>query len=137
MPHCFNIIIKSSKNKVQWRLVMRYLYMYIFIFISTLNIFGDEELLKHEGVIFIDSLTIEQQEEVTEMRTEFLEGFNELKSKLITIRLETQNEMRKDNPDWEEIKKLNSEYYNLQKSLNDGMEEYKKKVQNIQLKIED
>lgn len=114
---------------------MKYLGMCTLMFIFTLNIFGDEDLALDKEVIFVQCLTVEQQEEVVEMRTKFLEGFNEIKRKLISIRLETQNEMMKDNPDWNEIKKLNNEYYNLQQTLNRGMLEYKKKIQNIQIDI--
>ena len=40
------------------------------------------------------------------MRAEFLEGFNEIKSQLVSIRMETQKEMRKESPDWNEIRKV-------------------------------
>ena len=60
---------------------MKYLGMYTLLFISTLNIFGDEGLSREEeNVVFIQCLTFEQQQEVARMRAEFLDkkpvGFN-------------------------------------------------------------
>lgn len=69
------------------------------------------------------------------MRTEFLEGFNEVKNQMESIKIETQNEMRKEKPDWNEIKNLNREYSKLQTVLNEGILEYREKVQNIQIEI--
>lgn len=115
---------------------MKYLGICTLLFMSTLNIFGDEDFNKEgENVIFIQCLTFEQQKEVARMRAEFLEGFNEIKTQLVLIRTETQKEMRKESPDWNEIKKLNKEYSKLQKILNDGMSDYRYKVQNIQIEI--
>lgn len=113
---------------------MKYLVCML-TFISTLNIFGDEDFIKGKEVVFIHCLTFEQQEEIAKMRTEFLECFNEIKNKMESIKMETQNEMRKENPDWNEIKNLNREYSKLQKVLNEGILEYKEKVQNIQIDI--
>ena len=116
---------------------MKYLGMYTLLFISTLNIFGDEGLSREEeNVVFIQCLTFEQQQEVARMRAEFLEGFNEIKSQLVSIRMETQKEMRKESPDWNEIRKLNREYSKLQEVLNKGIADYKDKVQNIHIEIE-
>lgn len=113
---------------------MKYLACMLMV-VSTLNIFGDEDLTKGREVVFVQCLTFEQQEEVAKMRTEFLEGFNEIRNKMISIKMKTQNEMRKENPDWNEIKKLKEEYSKLQNILNEGMLEYKEKVQNIQIEI--
>ena len=67
---------------------MKYLGMYTLLFISTLNIFGDEGLSREEeNVVFIQCLTFEQQKEVARMREEFLEVFKEIKSKLFSIRM--------------------------------------------------
>ena len=107
----------------------------ILIFISTLNILGDEDFIKEEEVVLVQCMTFEQQEEIEKMRTEFLEGFNEVKNKMESIKMETQNEMRKEKPDWNEIKNLNREYSKLQTVLNDGILEYREKVQNIQVEI--
>ena len=116
---------------------MKYLGMYTLLFISTLNIFGDEGLSREEeNVVFIQCLTFEQQQEVARMRAEFLEGFNEIKSQLVSIRMETQKEMRKESPDWNEIRKLNREYSKLQEVLNKGIADYEDKVQNIHIEIE-
>lgn len=114
---------------------MKYLGMCTMFFISTLNIFGDENTSKDKDVFFIQCLTFEQQEEIVKMRTEFLECFSEMKNKLVSIKMETQNEMRKENPDWNEIKKLNKEYSTIQKVLNQGMSDYKEKVQSIHVDI--
>ncbi|WP_300619187.1 hypothetical protein [uncultured Fusobacterium sp.] len=114
---------------------MKYLGMCTMFFISTLNIFGGKDTSKNDEVVFIQCLTFEQQEEVVKMRTEFLECFSELKNKLVSIKIETQNEMRKENPDWNEIKKLNKEYSTIQNVLNKGMSDYKEKVQNIHVEI--
>ena len=115
---------------------MKYLGICTLLFMSTLNIFGNEDFGRgEENVIFIQCLTFEQQEEIAKMRAEFLEAFNEIRNQLISIRMETQKEMRKENPDWNEIKKLNKEYSKLQKVLNEGMSEYKNKAQNIQIQI--
>lgn len=115
---------------------MKYLGICTLLFISTLNIFGDEGFEREEeNVIFIQCLTFEQQQEIARMRAEFLEGFSEIKNQLISIRMETQKEMRKEYPDWNQIKKLNKEYSKLQKILNEGMSEYKYRAQNIQIEI--
>ena len=117
---------------------MKYLGMYALLFISTIKIFGEEKINKEEeNAIFVQCLTFEQQKEMTQMRVEFLEGFNKIKNQLVSIRMETQNEMRKESPDWNEIRKLNKEYSKLQDVLNKGMIDYKNRVQSIQVDIED
>jgi phage regulator Rha-like protein len=115
---------------------MKYLGMCILIFsISTLNIFGDEDLCDGVNIIFVQNLTVEQQEEAAKMREEFLQEFNEIRNKIINIRMETQIEMRKEKPDWDEIKKLNREYSKLQNTLNKGILEYKDKMQTINIEV--
>lgn len=117
---------------------MKYLGMYALLFISTINIFGEEGSNKEvENAIFIQCLTFEQQKEMAQIRVEFLEGFNKVKKQLASIRMETQNEMRKESPDWNEIRKLNREYSKLQDVLNKGMADYKSRVQSIQVEIND
>ncbi len=114
---------------------MRYLGMCTLLFISTLNIFGDEDFQKDVNIVFIQFGNYEQQEKMAKMRLEFLENFGEIKNKLALIKTQTQNEMRKESPNWNEIKKLNREYSRLQEILNKGMADYRYRVQNIQIDI--
>lgn len=115
---------------------MKYLGMCMLLFsISTLNIFGDEEFCDGMNVIFIQNLNAEQQENVAKLREEFLEEFSKIREKIVTIRVETQIEMRKEEPNWNEIKKLNAEYSNLQKILNEGIIDYRNKMQTIHVEF--
>lgn len=115
---------------------MKYLGMCMLLFsISTLNIFGDEDLCESTSIIFVQNLTSEQREEASKMREEFLEEFNEIRNKLISIRAKTQVEMRKEKPDWNKIKKLNVEYSKLQDILNQGISDYKDRMQTIHIEF--
>ncbi len=115
---------------------MKYLGMSVLLFfISTLNILGDEDFCDGVNVIFIQNLNVKQQKSISEMREKFLENFNEIREKIVVIRVETQIEMRKENPDWNKIKRLNKEYSKLQNSLNEGMEEYKNRIETIQVEF--
>lgn len=117
---------------------MKYLVKYTIIFsILILNIYGDEDISSNTNIVVIRNLSFEQQEEAIKMREELLEEFTEIRSQLISIRTETQIEMRKENPNWNEIKRLNKEYSQLQKALSEGLLEYKEKMETIQLELDE
>lgn len=116
---------------------MKYLVIGILIFvISVPNIFGDEDIGNDTSIVLIRNLNIEQQEEAIQMREELLEDFNKIRNKLTSIRVKTQIEMRKENPDWDEIKRLNAEYSRLQRELSEGLSEYREKMKVIQIEFE-
>ncbi|WP_300342906.1 MULTISPECIES: hypothetical protein [unclassified Fusobacterium] len=115
---------------------MKYLGICILLFtVSKLNILGNERFCDETGIIFIQNLTTQQRDEVTRMRAEFLEEFNVIKKKINAIRMETQMEMRKEKPDWNEIKKLNKEYSKLQNTLDKGVNDYRERMHTINIEF--
>ncbi|WP_291258903.1 hypothetical protein [Fusobacterium sp.] len=115
---------------------MKYLGICILLFtVSKLNILGNERFCDEIETIIIQSLTIQQRDEVTKMRAEFLEEFNTIKKKINIIRMETQIEMRKEKPDWNEIKKLNREHLKLQNDLDKGVSDYRERMHTINIEF--
>lgn len=112
---------------------MKYLVTFIFTIFS-LNIFGDEDYYRRVQIVFVEDLSYEQQQNIIEIREDLLEKTNDIKEKMDTIRYETQNEMIKDNPNWNEIKRLNMEYSRLKRELNEEVLEYKEKIEGMRAK---
>ncbi|WP_101473706.1 hypothetical protein [Fusobacterium sp.] len=83
--------------------------------------------VKHEVINF-------EPNEISDLRDDLLEEFNDIKTELILLRTQIQTEMRKDVPDWDKIRKMNTEQFRLQNILNEKKYEYRETVRFMKMK---
>ncbi|MBR8700207.1 hypothetical protein IX317_000457 [Fusobacterium sp. DD29] len=89
---------------------------------------------KEEGAKHVETLIVQnmQDDDISDIRDDLLEKFNDIKTELALVRTQMQTEMRKDTPDWEKIRQMNNEQFRLQNMLAEKMSEYKESVKTLQ-----
>jgi ribosomal protein L29 len=118
-----------------WRLFMKYLgVLMLSISFLALKIYSKDVKedtrhvdVKHEVINF-------EPNEISDLRDDLLEEFNDIKTELILLRTQIQTEMRKDVPDWDKIRKMNTEQFRLQNILNEKKYEYRETVRFMKMK---
>ena len=108
---------------------MKYLgVLMLSISFLALKIYGNDmkEEAKHVGIQ--DEVTTVEQQDISDLRDDLLEKFNDIKTQLILVRTQIQTEMRKDAPDWDKIREMNGEQFRLQNILTEKKYEYRETV---------
>lgn len=113
---------------------MKYLVVYILsISFFVVNTYGKEcdYCFKY---LNCNNLTSEQQKDITDIRDEMIQKYNEIRNQIVGLRTNIQVEMRKDTPDWDKIKVMSDEELKLQEVLEEKISEYKENVRCLQIK---
>lgn len=108
---------------------MKYLgVLMLSISFLALKIYGNDmkEEAKHVGIQ--EEVTTVEQQDISDLRDDLLEKFNDIKTQLILVRTQIQTEMRKDAPDWDKIREMNGEQFRLQNILTEKKYEYRETV---------
>ena len=114
---------------------MKYLgVLMLSISFLALKIYGNDmkEKAKHVGIQ--DEVTTVEQQDISDLRDDLLEKFNDIKTQLILVRTQIQTEMRKDAPDWDKIREMNGEQFRLQNILTEKKYEYRETVRLMKAK---
>lgn len=107
----------------------------LFIHFSFVKVYG--KAFEHFNISFTsNSMSYEEIEEMKAIHDEVIEEYNKDKEKIHLLRINIQDEMRKESPNWDRIKILNIEKKRLQSKIEKKISEFWENKKYLQLKNE-